>query len=355
MQLPSTFIIFTLGLKAALAHPHHHTHNKRADYKDPSLYTDIDWAKVNYDQDAPAQPSPQENQQEAPTPDPIVPANTQDSPSKASSSSGNEDTKTPPTSSDKQAAGSSSKRGLVYSWESPSLSVFSPYSSKSLSWAWNWDSTPFNLLQGFSFAPTLHSLKPEATGPWAANAKKAIDSANGGPVQLLGFNEPDIAEQANLSPSAAAAAWRQYLQPLAGANNVQLGSPQVSNGVGTNPATGQPYGLDWLTSFLSACSACTVDFLVVHWYGCTDGCSVDTDVAAFKDFVRKAEGVAKGKKIWITEFATHNPDQASFIEKALPWLDGEGGVDRYAYFMVKEGSLTQGNGLSAAGKAYVGA
>ena len=349
MQLPSIFILFILGLKSASSQPHRHIHQKRVDYSQLSLHNDIDWSKVNYEQGAPAHPSPQENQQEA---------QPQESSTPAGQAASDKERRTPSSTSDAQASsGSSNKRGLVYNWESPSLSIFSPYIGKSLCWAWNWDSTPFNLPQGIDFAPTLHSLKSEATGPWAENAKKAIASANGGLVHLIGFNEPDIADQANLSPGAAAAAWRQYIQPFAGKNNVQLGSPQVSNGVGTNPATGQPYGLDWLTSFLSSCAECQVDFLVVHWYGCTDGCSVDTDVVAFKDFVTKAEGVAaaKERKIWITEFATHNSDQAGFIGKVLPWLDAEGGVERYAYFMVKEGSLTQGNGLSAAGDRYVGA
>ena len=360
MHLTTSLTLLALSLDVALSIPHlRHTHEKRVDYSVPANFdwkTAADWKNLNYGNGAPAQASPKEQpvqpvaQAAAPSPVPEKPKTEQ----KNTQTSQKQDTSSNDNAPATNAGGS--KRGLAYNYESPSLDPFKPYASKSLSWAWNWASSPFHL-NGLplNYCPTLHSLKPDVLKTWDADSKKAVSSAGGKDVYFLGFNEPDIADQANMSPGAAAGAWKQYFGPLTGQGGVKLGSPQVSNGVGTNPATGQAYGLEWLKQFFGACGGCKIDFVVVHWYGCTNGCSVDTDVQALKDFVKKAVDFANGKKVWITELATHLPDQAGFMAKALPFLDGEPGVERYAYYMVKEGSLMQGGGLSEAGKKYVGA
>ena len=65
------------------------------------------------------------------------------------------------------------------------------------------------------------------TNNWNNNAWAAI---NAGATHILGFNEPDLSTQSNLSPSAAAAAWKYWIQPFAGAG-VKLVSPAVTNGM----------------------------------------------------------------------------------------------------------------------------
>lgn len=153
----------------------------------------------------------------------------------------------------------------------------------------------------------------------------------------MGFNEPDIAAQANLSPSTAVEAWKKYLQPYAG--RVKLGSPSVCNGV-------EPLmGLNWLSAFLDACQGCTIDYVTIHWYGLAN----DDGVEDFKDHVTKAKDTAKGREVWITEFQPNGSveEQSKFMDKVLPWLDDpSNGVKRYAYFQVDEilageGKLTE--------------
>jgi len=56
-------------------------------------------------------------------------------------------------------------------------------------------------------------------------------------------------------PEEAASLWMQFLEPLK-SQGIRLGGPAV-----TAAGSGRP----WLTSFLSACSNCTIDFLPVHW------------------------------------------------------------------------------------------
>jgi len=84
------------------------------------------------------------------------------------------------------------------------------------------------------------------------NAQNAIVSSS---THLLAFNEPDLATQANLRYSAAAAGYLCYMQPFAA--KAKLGSLAVTNG-------GDPLGLTWLKNFISACSYCTIDFVNIH-------------------------------------------------------------------------------------------
>ncbi|KAL9628318.1 MAG: hypothetical protein Q9164_007320 [Protoblastenia rupestris] len=221
-----------------------------------------------------------------------------------------------------------------------------------LTWAHNWDSNRAGLPSHYDYVPTLHSTKEVHTGQWDNNVKKIISS--GKTVYLMSFNEPDIAAQANMSPGAAVAGFYQYMKKYA-SDNIKIGSPSVSNGVGTNPATGQPMGLDWLKPFLQECAGCPISFVPVHWYGCTDGCSTADDVALFKKQMNAAmsAAVVNGQKVpvWIPEFQCLGDAQA-FLEEILPWLDDQGQIERYSYFMVQDGILTQGNGVSDLGAKY---
>ena len=167
----------------------------------------------------------------------------------------------------------------------------------------------------------------------------------------MAFNEPDIPSQANLDVGAAVAGYKQYFGPLQGKGGVKLGSPAVSNG----ESASKPMGLAYLSSFLGSCGGCQVDFVPVHWYGCDDGCPVANDIDAFKKFVTKAVAAAGGRPVWVTEFQRKGNGEEEFVKSVVPWLDSQGGVERYAYFMVQEGSLVQGGRPSGVGQAYASA
>ena len=72
------------------------------------------------------------------------------------------------------------------------------------------------------------------------------------PTHVMAFNEPDLGSQANISPQAAAAGFKQYLQPLA-AKGIRVGSPAIA------------YSTDWLQSFFTACNGCDISFIAIHW------------------------------------------------------------------------------------------
>ena len=100
---------------------------------------------------------------------------------------------------------------------------------------------------------------------------------NGWYVSLLSLDEsmnerPREEAPARRSVSDAVTAWNQYFQSYAG-KGCSLGSPAVTSSI----TSGQ--GLSWLSSFMSACTGCTVHNVAVHWY--------DVSFADFTGFINK--------------------------------------------------------------------
>ena len=354
MQFSLTALaLVALSMDCAFAQPAKHLHKhmhrrdladlirKRQNWNDPALYAGVNWADVDYNGNPSPQPTPTPAPASAPAPAPAKPE-----PAVAS-----QPPPAPVAAQVKVAKSTSTggKRGLAYNPTSPDLSIFEGFGSQ-ITWGYNWDSAPAGLPSQFQYVPTLFSTLSVHTTQWAANVQAATSGS--GPFYLMSFNEPDQPlPQADMSPGTAVAAWQQYMAPYA-SDNVKLGSPSVSNGVGTNSATGQPMGLAWLTAFLEQCSGCDISFVPVHWYGCGGGCDVQNDISAFKTDIGSAITAAGGKPVWVTEFGTNSGDPTTFMNEVLPWLDNEPGVERYAYFMVEDGVLTSGDSLSSLGSLY---
>jgi len=246
------------------------------------------------------------------------------------------------SSSDSSGGSSGSKRGMAFN----DAGLLSGFTSSAISWAYNWGSSCTGLKSGWTYVPMIWGTAPVHSASWSTDAAKAIKS---GSTHLLGFNEPDMPSQANIpDPSDAVTAWGTYMEPFAG--QAKLGSPAVSN----SNIPGQ--GLDWMSKFLTACSHCTIDFIVIHWYQPGSG---DGVVEAFKQHVTDAISAANGKPVWITEFGITGvsvDQQASFIKEVVPWLDSQAGVERYSYFgalPAPSDYLVTGSGsLTSAGQAY---
>ncbi|KAL1847256.1 hypothetical protein Daus18300_013991 [Diaporthe australafricana] len=208
----------------------------------------------------------------------------------------------------------------------------------SVNWLYNWDSNTTNKQEFTEYVPMLWGIGWDHTSAWDAHASSWIAA---GSQHLLAFNEPELASQSNLDPTAAADAYRKYMQPFAG--KAHLGAPAVTND-----------GREWLTQFLEQCSdpGCTVDFVPIHWYNPAN-CLED-----FKGFVTDMCKIAGDRPVWITEFQPQgSPDEkASFLTDAISWLDDQQCVDRYAYFGTADNDreLLDNGGppLSALGTIY---
>lgn len=235
---------------------------------------------------------------------------------------------------------SGSKRGLAYN-DGELCSSF----GKNFGFAYNWAQTESKDV-GAPFIPMMHKVQDSTAEAWLANVDKAV---KGGSKAVMGFNEPDIAEQANMTPEAACAAWKEYMNPIASAHpDVTILGPSVSN---SGSAT---QGLQWLDTFHKICPDAIVHGSNIHFYDIYEEATIDR----FKAHVEKA-AANYGKPVWLTEFGL-NPGSASeeqaakFLKEAIEYLDSSASVSGYSYFMVGTGEnqLNSANGLSKVGEVY---
>ena len=216
-------------------------------------------------------------------------------------------------------------------------------------WYYNWGSNNDTMPgpAGVEFVPMIRA-KGDATDATIATAKKE----SGG--ELLGFNEPDMAGQADMSVEDALAAW-----PKLQATGLRLGSPSVAYGGDT------PGG--WLDRFMIGAKqkGYRVDFIPLHWYGS------DFSAAAVDQFLGYVDAVHKryDKPVWVTEFGLMNfsgspkypsaSQLVTFIKGTTKGMQSRSYVERYAWFglpavndSVDFGLYKDGDSPTAAGEAY---
>ena len=193
--------------------------------------------------------------------------------------------------------------------------------SLNVGWHYNW--TPNwkgKTIKDTPFVPMIF-----ANNQWAPAALKQLKVAKSKADEnpLLGFNEPDGKDQANMGVQAALEFWPELEK-----TNRRLGSPvtvHADNG--------------WMTSFMEGAAekGYRVDFICVHWYGQRDPDKFITHLEKIHELY--------GKPIWVTEFAIadwsaksrkdneHSPEEVlRFMKAVLPELEELDFVERYAWF-----------------------
>ncbi|MBY8878426.1 sigma-70 family RNA polymerase sigma factor [Actinacidiphila acidipaludis] len=198
-------------------------------------------------------------------------------------------------------------------------------------WYYTWSTTHAGI-SGPGFVPMVW-------GAGSADAASLARARQAGPY-LLGFNEPDMAGQSNMTVDQALALWPSLMS-----TGRVLGSPAVAYGADT------PGG--WLDRFMSGAAAkgYRVDFIALHWYG---GDFTTPDAVAQLQRYLEAVHNRYHKPVWLTEFAlidfshgTRFPtdaQQAAFVTAATAMLDGLPWLQRYAWFGLpaKDGGPSSG-------------
>lgn len=158
---------------------------------------------------------------------------------------------------------------------------------------------------------------------------------NNSPSQyVLGFNEPERANQSNMTVAWALDRWA-LLQPLR-ANGFKLVSPAPSDTAD---------GRDWLDEFMEGVDAdpnLEVDEVAFHWYGTVNP---SNPIGSANSFLNKVDQYHNnyGRPVWITEFAGidwgNNHDTATmqeanriFLERVITGLENRSHVTRYAWW-----------------------
>jgi Glycosyl hydrolase catalytic core len=227
--------------------------------------------------------------------------------------------------------------------------------SKGIGWWYDWDAIPNASAHaalsdgGVEYVPMVWTGPPNA----AIDVQGLIQQIPAEAQFLLGFNEPNFGTQANLTPAQAAAAWPQ-LEQIAQARNLKLVAPAV-NYCGGNCNETDPFV--WLDAFIAACTNCQVDYIAFHWYACSQD--------ALTGMLKRFESY--GRPVWLTEFAclddadTSEAAQEAYMKAAVPVLEADPKVFRYAWFIGRSSPgassydlLSTPGTLSPLGNTYVG-
>jgi len=170
--------------------------------------------------------------------------------------------------------------------------------------------------------------------------------------QLLGFNEPDLPSQANMSVEDALGLW-----PRLQDTGLRMGAPAVASQADRKGS--------WLDRFLSGAAdrGYRIDFIPLHWYGADFGSGAAGQLESYL----KAVHDRYRKPVWLTEYALidfsgdqprypSEQQQVDFVRAAGKMLRGLDFVERYAWFTLSKKAsptgLYDGNQRNATGTAY---
>jgi hypothetical protein len=222
----------------------------------------------------------------------------------------------------------SSKRGVSYGYHS---AADMNTASSGISWWYNWASQPDAAIR-YTYSNYNVDFAPMA---WNAAGIPGVNkwvSADSKIKYILGFNEPNFIDQANMTPTQAAAAWPQ-LQSIADQYGLKLVSPAVNycGNCVTENGTTYTNPFKWLDDFFTACSGCRVDYIGLHWYG--GGNSITWYIEDARKY---------GKPIWVTEFADWDQgitaeNQKNYLAGTVNFLERDPGVFRYSWFIGRGG------------------
>lgn len=249
-------------------------------------------------------------------------------------------TSKPAATSTSTPAYSGKKKGVSYN-----TGAFSLLFGSNIGWAYNWFQNPQSTInKNVQFVPMLWDDQAWHLSIWPENVKAAKANST---THLLGFNEPDLKGQADMTVDEAVANWKKYMEPYAG--QFKLVAPAVTNG-------GAPGGVTFLKSFIDKCTGCHIDAVALHWYDSA------TNIGYFTNYLNDAAKMFSPRPIWLTEFRGSGTvaQQVSFINTVVPWMEKQSFIERYAIFGLFEGKADEGlmvtNGkLNEVGLAYANA
>lgn len=230
-----------------------------------------------------------------------------------------------------------------------------------VSWWYDWGARPDAALPSNAAAQVAMDYIPMLwNASYDAAAVEAYLHANPGIEYLLVLNEPNLTDQADMTPAQAAAAWPGY-EAVAAATGARIVGPAITWGT----MAGYADPVTWMDAFIAAYRSANgnrdprIDYLAFHWY--------DYGLAGQLDRLAKY-----GKPFWVTEMANwHVADGSAAIDtlakqKAqmtdmVNTCETRADVFRYAWFTGRQSSdvhftsLLGANGqLTELGQLYLG-
>lgn len=224
------------------------------------------------------------------------------------------------------------KTGKSGSWEDniPRTEAVKPY------WNYSWG------MELIEQQPAEIAFVPMVWGAWGEDTLQEslnttlVPKIKAGDVRyVLGFNEPDKPEQANMPYTRALKYW-----PMLEALNVPLCSPACANPLSDVDDSTQGVRGTWMRDFMKVADerGYRIDYIGVHWYG-------GPSPTAFKQRMIDIYKAYGERPLLITEFAladwgARTPAENSiqreevleFLKDVLPWMERQNWIAGYAWF-----------------------
>lgn len=206
--------------------------------------------------------------------------------------------------------------------------------SPSTSWFYNWATLPPGD-EGYTYVDYGIDFCP-MTWNTNYNLDKVAEFLETHPntKYLLGYNEPNFNDQANLTPQQAAEDWPK-IQEFAKEHGLKLVSPAVN--WGTKSGYSDP--CVWLDEFFELLpdKGEGIDYIACHFY-----------VPGVESLKSNVERLYKyNKPIWVTEFCAASNSisnsvttQMEYMVETLQWLETDPMIYRYAWFMARTGNTS---------------
>ena len=215
------------------------------------------------------------------------------------------------------------KRGVAFNFVNiEDLPLLSPY----ISWDYNWGNTANDNAALWFDTNDMDYCPMCWNGSYNAGKIREYVAAHPKTKYLLAFNEPNLTDQARMTPKEAAAIW-QPVVALAKELNLKLVSPAMNYGT----LSGYSDPEKWLDEFFTQPEVDINDIyaISIHCYMASAG--------GVKSFVEKF--YKYNKPIWLTEFCAWDPvpgsveTQMSYMSNVLNYLEQNDKVERYAWFI----------------------
>lgn len=220
----------------------------------------------------------------------------------------------------------SEKRGVGYSFQLPVQDT--KMLGSGISWSYNWGTEISSELSSeFSKQQIDYCPMSWNANPSIASKIRNYVKAHPGCKYLLAYNEPNLTDQANMTPQEAANHWPEVCA-LAKELNLKIISPAMNYGTLANYSD----PIKWLDEFfaIDGVSLDDIDGIAIHCY-MESPSSLMNYVNMFKKY---------GKPIWLTEFCAWPSSgkisvasQMSYMSEVLHFLEANPDVFRYAWFI----------------------
>lgn len=215
----------------------------------------------------------------------------------------------------------SAKRGVSYAF---SILDDAKLLTPGVSWFYNWGPDISTSLNTAVTTNKIDFIPMAWNGSFDATRIRNFKALHPECEYILGFNEPNLTDQANMTPTVAAQKWAP-LAALAKELNMKMISPAMN--YGTLAGYGDP--IVWLDEFFTKVPLADIDGIAIHCY-MANASAMASYVKRFKKY---------GKPIWLTEFCAWESSiksvnaQMSYMSEALNFLESNPDVVRYAWFI----------------------